>query len=44
VAGVATFESSVLPNNPVIDGIWAFTFEGVQSGHRAIAYFRILRP
>lgn len=44
VAGVATFDSALLQNNPAIDGIWAFTFEGVQSGHRAIAYFRILRP
>lgn len=23
-------------------GVWAFTFEGVKSGHKAIAYFRIL--
>lgn len=42
-AGFVTLDSAVLPNDPVIDGIWAVTFEGVTSGHRAIAYFRVLR-
>jgi len=43
LAGVVTFDSSILPNDSRIDGIWAITFEGVESGRRAIAYFRVLR-
>jgi hypothetical protein len=43
IAGVVTFNSGVLPNDSRIDGIWAVTFEGVRSGNRAIAYFRVLR-
>lgn len=43
VTEVVTFNSGVLPNDSRIDGIWAITFEGVESGRRAIAYFRVLR-
>jgi hypothetical protein len=43
VTGVVTFNSGVLPNDSRIDGIWAVTFEGVESGRRGVAYFRILR-
>ncbi len=43
VAGPVTFNSSALPNDNRIDGIWAVTFEGVKSGRRSIAYFRVLR-
>jgi len=43
VTEVVTFDSSVLPNDSRIDGVWAVTFEGTESGRRAIAYFRVLR-
>lgn len=34
--------SGGFPNDPAYQGIWAITFEGVRSGRRAIAYFRII--
>jgi hypothetical protein len=43
VTEVVTFDSSVLPNDSRIDGVWAITFEGTESGRRAIAYFRVTR-
>lgn len=37
-----TINSSFFPTSPAYQGVWAITFEGVRSGHRAIAYFRII--
>jgi hypothetical protein len=41
VACCVTFNSSIVPRNSVYEGVWAITFEGVTTGRRAIAYFRL---
>jgi hypothetical protein len=40
---IISFNTAGVPNNSSIDGIWAITFEGVDSKHVSIAYFKILR-
>ncbi|HMP41910.1 MAG TPA: hypothetical protein PKA05_16135, partial [Roseiflexaceae bacterium] len=37
----ATFNSGVLRGINGITGIWAITFEGVNTGRKAIAYFEV---
>jgi hypothetical protein len=40
VSEIVSFNSGVLPPNIGI-GIWAITFEGIETGHKGIAYFEV---